>query len=49
MSYSDNNIPCVWFENVGITIEKLEEVGKILFEWFSNDFLEENVDKFHLI
>ena len=49
ISYSDDNTPCVWFENVGITIEKLEEVGKILFEWFSNDFLEENVDKFHLI
>ena len=29
--------------------KKIEEVGKILFEWFSNNFLNVNADKFHLI
>ena len=30
-------------------LEKLAEVGKVLFEWFSNNFLKENADKWHLI
>ena len=29
--------------------KKIEKVGKILFEWFSNNFLNVNADKFHLI
>ena len=36
-------------ENVDITLEKLEEVGKVLFEWFSNKFLKANPDKCHFI
>ena len=36
-------------ENVDVTLEKLEEVGKILFEWFSNNFLKANASKCHLI
>ena len=36
-------------ENVDVTLEKLEEVGKVLFEWFSNNFLKANADKSHLI
>ena len=36
-------------ENVGVTLEKLEELGKVLFEWFSNIFLKANADKCHLI
>ena len=38
MSYADDNTPYVCSENVDITLEKLEEVGKVLFEWFSNNF-----------
>ena len=49
ISYSDDNIWYVCSENVNVTIEKLEEVGKIRLEWFSNDFLKANVDIFHLI
>ena len=44
MSYADDNTP-----NVDVTLEKLEEVGKVLFEWFSNNFLKANADKYHLI
>ena len=44
MSYADDNTPYVRY-----TLEKLEEVGKVLFEWFSNNFLKANADKCHLI
>ena len=36
-------------ENADITLEKLEEVGKVIFEQFSNNFLKANTDKCHLI
>ena len=36
-------------ENVEVTLEKLEEVEKVLFEWFSNNFLKVSADKCHLI
>ena len=51
MSYADDNTPYVYVssENVDVTLEKLEEVGKVLFELFSNNFLKANADKFHLI
>ena len=32
MSYTDDNIPYVCSENVDVTLEELEEVGKVLFE-----------------
>ena len=49
MSYADNNTPHVCSENVDVTLEKWEEVGKVLFEWFSNNFLHANAEKGHLI
>ena len=49
MSYTDDNTPYVCSENVHVTLEKLEQVGKVVFEWFSNNFLKENADKCHLI
>ena len=36
-------------ENVDFTLEKLEQLGKVLFEWSSNNFLKANADKCHLI
>ena len=36
MSYTDNT-PHVCSENVDVTLEKLEEVGKVPFEWFSDN------------
>ena len=36
MSYADNT-PHVCSENVDVTLEKLEEVGKVPFEWFSDN------------
>ena len=49
MSYADDNTLYVCSEIVDVTLEKLEEVGKVLFEWFSNNFLKANTDKCHLI
>ena len=49
MSYTNDNTPCVCSENVDVTLEKLEEVGKVFFEWFSNNFLKTNTDKCNLI
>ena len=49
MSHADDNAPYVCSENIDVTLEKLEEVGKLLFEWFSNNFLKANADKCHLI
>ena len=48
MSYADDNTPYVCSENIDTTLEKLEEVGKVLFEQFSNNFLKENADKCRL-
>ena len=49
MSYADDNTPYVCSENVDVTLEKLEEVGKALFEWISDNFLKANTDTCHLI
>ena len=37
MNYADVNSRYVCSEIVDVTLEKLEEVGKVLFEWFSNN------------
>ena len=39
MSYAHDYTPYVCSKNVDVTLEKLEEVRKALFEWFSNNFL----------
>ena len=49
MSYANDNTPYVCSENVDVTLEKLEEVEKVLFEWFSNNLLKAYADKCHLI
>ena len=49
MSYADDNTPYVCSENIDVTLEKLEEVGKVLFKWFWNNSLKANADKCHLI
>ena len=49
MSYADDNTLYVCSKNVEATLEKLEEVGEVLFELFANNFLKANTDKCHLI
>ena len=43
------NTPHVCSGNFGVTLERLEEGGNVLFEWFLNNFLKANADKCHLI
>ena len=49
MSYADYSTPHVCSENNVVTLEKLVVVGKVLFEWFSINFLKENPGKCYLI
>ena len=49
MSYADDNTPYVCSENIDVPLGRLEEVGIVLFEWFSNNFLKANAGKCHLI
>ena len=37
-SYTDDNTPYVLSKNTDATLEKLEQLGKTLFQWFSNSF-----------
>ena len=46
MSHAEDNTR---YENVDVILEKLEEGGKVPFEWFSNNLLKANADKCHLI
>ena len=48
-SYADDYYQHLRFKNIDVTVEKLEEMGKIRFEWFSKNFLETYVYKCHLI
>ena len=49
MNQADDNTPYECSENVDVTLEKLEEIGKILFKWFSNNSLKTNADRCRLI
>ena len=49
MSSADDSTMYVCSENFDVTLEKLEEAGKVLFEWFSNNILKTNRDTCHLI
>ena len=45
MSYANDNTSFFCSENVDVTLEKLEEVDKVLFGWFSNNFLKASADR----
>ena len=48
-SYADDDILYVCSQNLDVTLQKIEKVEKLLFDWFSNHFLKANADKCHLI
>ena len=49
MSYANNNPLYVCSDNVDVTLEKPKEVRKVLFEWFSNNFLKANAHECQII
>ena len=47
--YADDNTPFVVRDNITDVIKALEEVGKSLVNWFSNNEMKLNTDKCHLL
>ena len=47
-SYSDDNTPYAVGNNIEKLIIKLQSVSKTLFQWFSDNQMKANSDKFHL-
>ena len=47
-SYSDDNTPYTVGNNIQKLILKLQSVSKTLFQWFSDNQMKANSDKFHL-
>ena len=48
-NYADDNSPFCCEKSIESVILQLENDSKILLEWFSNNYLKANPDKFHLI
>ena len=49
VSCADDNTPYVIADDINGVITSLEKVLKALFEWFENNLLKSNADKFHLL
>ena len=47
--YPDDTTPYVTRDNVESVIKQLEQVAKLLFQWFSNKQMEGNEDKCHVL
>ena len=48
-SYSDDNMPYIAVDNIDDFIKSLDKAFTALFQWFDNNLLENNPDKFHLL
>ena len=48
-SYADGNTPYVIADDINGVITSLEKASKALFEWFENNLLKSNADKYHLL
>ena len=48
-SYAHNNTPYVIADDINGVIASLEKASKALFEWFENNLLKGNADKYHLL
>ena len=47
--YADDNTPFVVRNNIADVIKALEEIGENLLNWFSNNDMKLNTDKYHLL
>ena len=47
--FADDTTPYVTKDNVESVIKQLEQVAKLLFQWFSNKQMKENEDKCHVL
>ena len=48
-AYEDNNTPYFFDKNLQVLLSKLQICALNLLEWFSNNYMEMNSDKCHLI
>ena len=48
VSYADDNTPYASSSNLDALINKLEESTNNLFQWFRNNHMKANADKYHL-
>ena len=48
-SYSDDNMPYIAVDNIDDFIKSLDKAFTALFQWFDNNPLENNPDKFHFL
>ena len=48
-SYADDTTPYTYGENFEEVIKSLEDSSKILFQWFTNNYMKANADKCHLL
>ena len=48
-SYEDDNTPYMIADNVDDLITSLEQASDSFFEWFKNNRLRSNADKYHLL
>ena len=48
-SYADDNTPYMIADNVDDLITSLEQASDSFFEWFKNNRLRSNADKYHLL
>ena len=48
-SYADDNAPNMIADDVDDLITSLEQTSNGLFEWFKNNLLKSNADKYHLL
>ena len=49
VNYADDNTPFTCKGNINLVIKQLEKDSTILLNWFSNNALKANPDKFHLL
>ena len=47
--YADDNTPFMVRDSIADVIKALEEIGKNLLNWFSNNEMKPNTDKCHLL
>ena len=48
-NYADDNTPYVIADNIDDLIKSLEEASTVSFQWFDNNLLKNNPDKYHLL
>ena len=49
VNYADSTIPSTYGENIESVIKLLEQSANLLFNWFKNNQMKDNEDRFHVL